>query len=235
MQKIAFYITYLPLRIFGKILPARQALVLMLSLHKRLLTLIADRASEYNGGVSPKHRLMRYHDFFISRVREGEKILDIGSGIGFLAYDLVKVGAEVTGIELSKKNFDKANRLYQDRNLHFINGDALKDLPNQEFDTVVMSNVLEHIEHRPEFIRTAQAKAKATRWLIRVPCFDRDWIVPLAKELGLDSRLDETHFTEFTKESFYQEMAEANLEVKYLEVRWGEIWAELTPKNQWKF
>lgn len=229
MQKIIFYIAYTPLRLFARYAPAKSALVFLFDFHKRILTLISDRASDYEGGVHPKHRLMRYHDFFTERLSAGEKVLDIGSGIGFLAYDMAQAGAQVTGIELSKKNIDKANALYKHENLRFILGDAWKDLPQEKFDTAVMSNVLEHIDDRVGFLKKVQNEVHASHWLIRVPCFDRDWTVPLAKELGLDSRLDETHFTEFTKESFEEEMGAAGLEIKSLEVRWGEIWSELTP------
>lgn len=230
MGKLFFYLTYLPLKVYARFAPPKEALLFLFNIHKRVLTLISDRASDYEGGVHPKHRLMRYHDFFTSRLSKGEKVLDIGSGIGYLAFDMAEAGAQVTGIELSQKNIDKAKKLYRNKNLKFILGDAWKDLPQEKFDTVVMSNVLEHIDDRVGFIRKVQAQVRAKRWLIRVPCFDRDWIVPLAEELGLDSRLDETHFTEFTRESFQKEMREANLDIKYLEVRWGEIWSELTPK-----
>ncbi len=229
MNKFFFYLTYLPLRTYAKLAGSKQALIFLLNIHKRLLTLISDRASDYEGGVHPKHRLMRYHDFFTTRLKSGEKVLDIGSGIGFLAYDMAKTGAEVTGVEISEKNINKANRLYKHPTLRFILGDAWRDLPKGSFDTAVMSNVLEHIDDRVGFLKKVRSEANPTRWLIRVPCFDRDWIVPLAKELGLDSRLDETHFTEFTRESFEKEMSEAGLKIDYLEVRWGEIWAELKP------
>ncbi len=230
MQKIVFYLSYLPLRFYAKRAAPKDALVFLFNIHKRLLTLISDRASDYEGGVHPKHRLMRYHDFFTEKVEEGEKVLDIGSGIGYLAYDLAQAGANVTGIELSEKNVTKANNLYKHPNLKFIKGDAWKDIPKEGFHTAVMSNVLEHIDDRISFLKKVQSEARPVRWLIRVPCFDRDWTVALAKELGLDSRLDETHFTEFTRESFEHEMREAGLKIKTLEVRWGEIWSELTPQ-----
>lgn len=229
MRKIFFYLAYIPLKLYGKYGEPKEALIFLFDIHKRLLTLISDRASHYNGGVHPKHRLMRYHDFFTTRLEKGEKVLDIGSGIGFLAYDMAKIGANVTGIEISDKNINKANKLYQADNLHFVLGDAWKDLPREHFDTIVMSNVLEHIGERVEFIKQVQEITHSSRWLIRVPCFDRDWTVALAEELGLDSRLDETHFTEFTRESFEKEMGEAGLEIRHLEIRWGEIWSELTP------
>ena len=216
---------------FSKKAPAKNALIFLFNLHKRILTLISDRASDYEGGTHPKHRLMQYHKFFSKRITSGQSILDIGSGKGPLAYDLARAGANVTGIEISRKNFDIANGLYKLPNLHFIYGDAWKDVPNKHFDTIVMSNVLEHIDDRVGFIKKIQKDTFAKKWLIRVPCFDRDWIVPLAKELGLDSRLDETHFTEFTDETFRKEMSDAGLEIIHFEKQWGEIWAELIPKK----
>lgn len=230
MNKTIFYLTYLPLRTYAKFAPPKEALIFLFNIHKRLLTLISDRASDYESGVHPKHRLMQYHKFFTERLHEDEKILDIGSGRAFLAYEMAKTGANVTGIELSKKNVDISNKLYQNPNLHFILGDAWKDIPQEKFDTVVMSNVLEHIDDRIGFLKKVQSEIHPSRWLIRVPCFDRDWIVPFAKELGVDSRLDETHFTEFTKESFQKETQAAGLKIVSLDVQWGEIWSELTPQ-----
>ncbi len=34
----------------------------------------------YDGGVHAKHRLMRYHDFFVERISPGEHVLDVGCG-----------------------------------------------------------------------------------------------------------------------------------------------------------
>jgi len=232
MRKIFFYLAYAPLRFYAKVAGPKDALIFLFEIHKRLLTLISDRASDYGGGVHPKHRLMQYHKFFTTRLKSGERVLDIGSGRGFLANEMAKVGAEVVGIELSQKNIDISNKFYKNPNLTFIHGDALKNLPSGEFDTAVMSNVLEHIDNRIGFLKKVQSEAHPSRWLIRVPCFDRDWTVALANELGLDSRLDETHFTEFTRESFEKEMSEAGLKITYMEVRWGEIWAELIPKQK---
>jgi hypothetical protein len=58
---------------------------------------------------------------------------------------------------------------------------------------------------------------------------DRDWKVPLREELGLFHFSDPTHFTEYTRESFEQEVADAGLVVKEIVINWGEIWAELHP------
>jgi hypothetical protein len=89
--------------------------------------------------------------------------------------------------------------------------------------------VVEHLEHRPEFLKGVIHAVQPSRLLLRVPVFERDWRVPLKKELGIDYRLDPTHFTEYTLESFAAEMDQARLKITHQEVRWGEIWAEAVP------
>ena len=87
-------------------------------------------------------------------------------------------------------------------------------------------SMLEHIERRVEFLRDVQSRLSPSRWLIRVPMFDRDWRPSLRKELGLFAYSDPTHYTEYTVESFRAEMREAGLGIRHLQVNWGEIWAE---------
>ena len=50
-------------------------------------------------------------------------------------------------------------------------------------------------------------------------------LVPLKKELGLDYRLDATHYVEYRQEDFRQEMDDAGLRVEHCDIKWGEIWA----------
>lgn len=88
-----------------------------------------------------------------------------------------------------------------------------------------MSNVLEHLEHRIEFLRHIRKRNKPSKYLIRVPVFERDWRVPLMKELNLDYRLDVTYHIEYTQEEFFRELRDASLRVETYKVCWGEIWA----------
>jgi hypothetical protein len=71
----------------------------------------------------------------------------------------------------------------------------------------------------------------AQRVLVRVPLFERDWRVPLKRELGVEFRLDPTHRIEYTHEEFDGEMAAAGLVVEERQVRWGEIWAVCRPRR----
>ena len=208
-----------------------RALRFLFELENRLYQLEGQTSVRYGGGIHTKHRHTNYHQFFIKNLKPGERVLDIGSGNGFLAYDVVASirNISVVGIELNKSNVKFACEHYQHPNLVFIHGDALKNMPEEKFDVVILSNVLEHIEDRVGFLKNIAKLTHSKRLLIRVPQYDRDWRVPLKDELGVDSRLDKTHFTEYTREKFLEELSLANLQPTHMEFRWGEIWSIAEP------
>jgi glycosyltransferase involved in cell wall biosynthesis/2-polyprenyl-3-methyl-5-hydroxy-6-metoxy-1,4-benzoquinol methylase len=190
-------------------------------------------STRYGNGVHTKHRHTRYHDFFVNRVRKGETVLDVGCGNGAVAYDLAeRSGANVIGIDLSEQNIASAQKMHNHPNVRYVAGDALRLTATGQIDVVVLSNVLEHMTGRPGFLRTLVALCNPSRLLIRVPMFERDWRVPLRRELGVEHRLDSTHETEYTLESFAAELAEAGLRATHQEVRWGEVWAECVPLGE---
>ena len=211
-------------------LPADEALRFLFHLDAALYPLQGQKAIEYDGGIHTKHRHTRYHDFFVARVRAGERVLDIGCGMGAMAYDVAeKAGAHVVGIDLNADNIALARERYVHPRVEYRIGDALQELPNGSFDVVILSNILEHLPERPAFLRRVQEVARPSRFLIRVPLFERHWNVPLKRELGVEWRLDPTHETEYTMESFAEELAAASLRSTHQEVRWGEVWAEAMP------
>ena len=209
----------------------KEGLRLVLTIEKALYGLTGLEAIRYGNGLHTKHRHIRYHEFFCGRLRTGEIVLDIGCGNGALAYDMAeKAGAVVTGIELSEKNYCHAVEHFPHPRVTFIYGDALKDLPENNFDTVVMSNVLEHLEDRIGFLLRVQKRISPKRWLFRVPLYERDWRVPLMEEIGMDYRLDPGHCIEYTREGFVEELSHSGLEVIEMDIRWGEIWCEAVSK-----
>ena len=72
-------------------------------------------------------------------------------------------------------------------------GDALAYTPEDPFDAAVLSNVLEHLEPRVELLRALREHARVDRLLIRVPMIEREWTVPLRRELGLPYFSDPEH------------------------------------------
>lgn len=211
----------------------RDGLKLLFSIDTRLYSAQGRLAVSYGGGVHTKHQHTRYHDFFIARIREGEKVLDIGCGNGALAHDIaMKSGAHVVGIDINEKNIEQARVRHSHPKVVYQVGDATAYQVEEQFDVLVLSNILEHLPDRVSFLKKLVAASCTGRFLIRVPLFERDWRVPLKREVGEEWRLDPTHETEYTQEEFLLEMEEAGLEVDCLEVRWGEIWAELKAASE---
>lgn len=211
-------------------LPPDKVLRVLFLIDQWLYYFQGELAVAYGGGIHPKHRHMRYHDFFVARTSPNERVLDIGCGIGAVAYDVAqKANADVLAIDLDPEKIAQAQQRYPHARIEYVVGDVLQAIPNRSFDVVILSNVLEHLPERAAFLRKVQQVASPSRFLIRVPLFERDWRVPLKQELGVEWRLDPTHETEYTLESFADEMAAAKLRINYQEVRWGEIWAEMMP------
>jgi SAM-dependent methyltransferase len=215
-----------------KSLAPDEALRLLFRLDGQLYSLQGLKAVEYGGGVHTKHRHTRYHDFFVDRIRSGEKVLDVGCGIGAVAYDLAeKRGAQVVGIDLNANSIAEARQRHSHPKVEYMVGNVLQDLPEGSFDVVILSNVLEHLRERPIFLRRVRKLTQTSRFLIRVPLFERDWRIPLKRELGVEYRLDPTHEIEYTQESFAAEQSAAGLRITHQEIRWGEIWVEATPDD----
>ena len=213
----------------------KKTLQFLFELENRLYHLEGQASADYGNGIHTKHRHTSYHQFFINNLKPGERVLDIGCGNGFLSYDMATQvpDVKVVGIELNEKNIKFARTHYQHPNLSFIHGDALKELPNEIFDVVTLSNILEHFEQRVEFLKKIVQQIVPKRLIIRVPLFERDWRVPLKRELGIDYRLDATHFIEYTQEEYFEELRQAGLKATHVEFRWGEIWSvvESLPKG----
>ena len=207
---------------------ARSAMRVLLRADDFLTKCINRLAIEYDGGVHVKHRLMKYHDFFVERISPGERVLDVGCGYGAVAYSVAsRAGAVVVGIDLRAENIVKARQLFQHPNLSFLQGDVLQGLPKESFDVIMLSNILEHIEQRVEFLTIVHERPSPQRCLIRVPMFNRDWRVPLREELAMSYFSDPTHYTEYTQEGFEKEIRAAGLTITHLQINWGEIWAEV--------
>ncbi|MEI7597376.1 MAG: methyltransferase domain-containing protein [Bacteroidota bacterium] len=183
----------------------------------------------YGQGVHPKHFQMRYHDFFIDRINPDENVLDVGCGYGSVAFDIANSieNCHVIGIDIEKHNIDEANKMHVHNNITYIHADALKYMPDEKIDCIVLSNVLEHIEDRITFLKLLSNHYQPKRTLIRVPMYERSWVVPMKKELGADYFCDPTHYIEYTLTEFKNEVENAGLTIIYQQINWGEIWAEI--------
>jgi SAM-dependent methyltransferase len=178
-----------------------------------------------NNGVHPKHRILNYHKFFTENVGPEDSVLDIGCGMGLVAYDVSAKAKEVVGIDNKQKNIDAALNMYKRDSLRFIAGDATTYNFGRKFDKIILSNVLEHIEHRVEFLKKMHDISEVI--LLRVPMINRDWLVLYKKENKMEYRLDETHFIEYTVEDVKDEARQSGWSVGPYSVQFGEFWGIL--------
>jgi SAM-dependent methyltransferase len=191
-------------------------------------------AMDVEGQVHPKHRLTRYHEFFVDRIRAGERVLDLGCGYGAVAISIVqRAGATVTGMDWSETNLAQARAEAHRRDLgsrlSLVQGDITHERAPGRFDVVMLSNVLEHLMDREALLARYREWYRPRILLVRVPAIDRDWQTAWKRELGVDYRCDDTHETEYTEEQLRAELGSAGWRVTELIARWGEYWAAAEP------
>lgn len=192
-------------------------------IHNFSYRLVGVLAIKENGGIHPKHKIQNYYEFFLSNVSSTDKVLDIGCGNGACTNAVAKKVAKAVGIDISKNNIRTAKKRFFNENLEYIVGDATAYDFRDNFDVIMLSNVLEHIKNRIEFLE--KIKKLAPKILIRVPLLTRDWLAVYKKNNGLEYRLDKTHFIEYTEESFKDEMKKAGLKMESFYTRFGELYA----------
>lgn len=74
------------------------------------------------------------------------KVADIGFGIGFGTHLLNVNAKEVYGFEIDENAIQFAKAVFPFKNLHYEYGDIVKGITGQEFNYVVMIDVIEHIK-----------------------------------------------------------------------------------------
>ena len=216
-----------------RILPPKTTLRFLFRLDRWLYFFQGQLASTYGGGTHTKHRHTGYHDFFVGNISQRERVLDIGCGKGEVAHQVAEQAQAglVVAIDLNLNKVIRASQVYAHERISYCVGNALQPFLDGSFDTIILSNILEHLPERSAFLRELVERFAPRHILVRVPLFERDWRVPLKKELGVEWRLDPTHQIEYTIESFANEMSEAGFTISHQEIRWGEIWAEIVPTS----
>lgn len=100
--------------------------------------------------ISDKNFTYRNIIGVVNRLKYGERVLDIGSGVGTIDFYLASKGKNITGIEISSKAIfaarESAKVLGLESNTEFIKGEFLNWKHDGHFDLVICSEVLEHLK-----------------------------------------------------------------------------------------
>lgn len=198
-------------------------LKILIRIHNHSYRKISHISTKINHNIHPKHRIMNYHKFFLDNINRDSKVLDIGCGNGNLAFDIAKKVGNVIAIDIKKNSIKFAKKYFNRHNIEYILADATTYQFNEKFDYIILSNVLEHIKERKEFLN--KIKYLANFFLIRVPMINRSWLTLYKKELGMEYRLNNSHYIEYTLKSFKNEIESVGLNIISYSIQYGELWA----------
>lgn len=183
--------------------------------------------------IHPRHRLTHVCEFFAARVKECERVLDLGCGCGGIAAAVAgRCHAHVLGIERQEAlvSAGRAAALRRGMSkLRFLAADAATHRVEESFDVLIVSGLLEYLDDRPAVLRRWVEWYRPSRVLVRVHAFDRTWRTAYKKELGVEWRADPAHKVEYTRSTLERELGAGGLRMTECLPCWGEYWAVAVP------
>jgi 2-polyprenyl-3-methyl-5-hydroxy-6-metoxy-1,4-benzoquinol methylase len=178
-------------------------------------------------------------DFIVNQVKAhakpGAKLLDIGCGNGNLPMALGSLGYNVRGIDVDETSIKIANERNTFDNVSFDVADANKFTESDEYDLIICTEVLEHLEKPVELVQSSyrilkpggvmiatvpngygpreSLMTKPMQWMMRNGHTDK--LVKIKRAFGYkhataqSSNPDLTHIQFFTRKSLYKLMQDA--------------------------
>ena len=169
--------------------------------------------------IHPKHLICNpLHDWYMEHIRPGDRVLDVGCGIGMPAIKVTAQASRVVGFDHNLRNLHKARHLQEQRgaaNVSFLAADAEGVLPFADacFDRALLLDVIEHLHRRVDLLREVQRVLRPEGMvLLSAPNVDSSWKRKL-RSAGLPYYADGDHKIEYTLSELAAELAAAGLKI----------------------
>lgn len=109
----------------------------------------------------------RTSPLIVHRPFEGLKVLDLGCGGGLLCEPLARLGAKVIGIDSSQSAVEQGKKrsLGLDLDIQYYCQDILSVDFKNDFDILIASEIIEHIEDKKNFIKKCSLSLKKNGFL----------------------------------------------------------------------
>ena len=163
-------------------------------------------------------------DYKIAAVGEhisGGSVLDVGCGVGILTAAIAAFADQVTGLDGSAAKIDRARSINSRANVDYVNAMFEEWSFANRFDTIVATNVLEHVPSPTEFLdRCVSLLNPAGRIIITVPNA-RSLHKLIGQQLGVIDELftltaddiSKGHLRIYDAESLRSEIEQADFEI----------------------
>lgn len=201
--------------------PLTRPLLRAIQLSSDLATLAACRLTVWTGKsrvpIHPKH-LIRHPAvlWFLPYVREGERILDVGTGIASHARACAARGAWVIGIDHNMTNLRRGQALDVDSAVGLIQGNVEQRLPfrSETFTAILLLDVLEHINGSSAALRECVRVLKPGGWMaVSLPNSETTW-KRRYRRAGLPWMNDRDHKREYAWPEIVELLESAGLQIE---------------------
>jgi len=167
--------------------------------HQSLVERMINRKCvEHYNGKHPKHHLWTTHyQFVIDNVSKGDKVFDIGTGASVsYTQELAGKCKSVDCCDIRDELVARSEQENRFDNVRYQVLDITRELPEGEYDVVILSHILEHLDDPVGVLESIKRITK--KIIVRLPRYDDHWMYLVKKDLGLFYYKDRDHRREYT-------------------------------------